>query len=825
MGMDGIGSVNPQPLAGAVSGARQARGAELDPRARELFGGRSVRGEDAGSPLRSSGYRPGISLREKATHFGHRVLRTVAGWFSKGSAKVARARADHAQYLSKSMKALQNGELDRFRFYFGKLRTEGGPALSRGVENKDLMGESLRALIKDEGYGDDDVMALARKVDQFGQPFRYDDMPDAGEDYALLQTLAKGMMREGAKETVGLEGLSPDKAVAPPDVVSGKGEDRQASLFTRLGSALGALAKGRSPEALLGPGREKIEALDQAIREDCEELGLLQDEVLDSVVKGLGKLEALGHGLRPEAQREKLDAILGEVRESLGKAIGHVTRTMHQRVSALATNAPVLTGDNATQDRFASVMALGKRVIGNLTARYEALARAAEVLERRSVVRHALFELQSALNFAERKDRLGVEDLESLGRVVELVEAMAEEGFKPDAMSREDLDANLELLDGLLEKLSSRLPSFMDVGGRLGDVRSILAEAREAKSDLPAWAKDFGRDADFMRESLTRSMDLYLHTSAVRNARTLTSARGLLSERFNQAVYQFLRVQQKGDSAATAEARRTLNDHFTGLALSVSTALVEAGLRGGSESEIANLTAILDTAKSLYEMTLGERDYMPRFIRGDAPLLALDVAREFAQARSARSKDFGPSIGNLLTAFQGVVASRREGAWWVLFEQLEHCVERGKFGEGKGQYPFSLESSLQAFAGEWRRTVNMGRSDGTLTGIEGALQGAGVDSKLTVHDARLDFGGSLKLLVNRDQRFKSGVQGMKWVTLPRPEGATPKAYRGLDIREGHGSDRVGYAFKNEANRLKPLSRLTVDQYQALFERLRQDIRK
>lgn len=818
-----IGTITGHTGPGRVLGQEGADKTRLDPRAKELFGGRNVRGEEVSSPLRSWNYRPGVSLREKASHLGHRVLRTVTGWFSKGSAKAERAMADHAAYLRKSLEAMENCEVDRFRFYFGKLRTEGAEALKRGTENKDLLIRSLERHVQD--FSGDDLLALARAVERHQGNFDWSDAPAdkaAAEDLRLLLDLAKGMLRAGAQDTPGLGGLDARQAVAPPKVEAPEEpqapslQDRAKGLMARMGQTLAGLF-GEQPRASISAmSRSEVQELDRTIREDCETLGVLQDKVLDKMPDTLRKIDNLGWE-SPGAVRGKLDKLLEEARAPLGEAIEHVTRTMHGHVRGLATSTPVMSGENSTQDRFASVMSTGQRVINNLTARYEALARAAGEVERRCVLKHALFALRDGLERIQSRDLLHESVLDDMGKVVDLVDSMAK-GFKPEAMSAKELASNLDLVIDLAEEIPMSLQRRLGIDGELKTLRGMLESARDKQSDLPPWAEAFGKDADFMRKSLGHSTDLYLAAAAVRNAKTLSSANGLQAERFNKSFYDFLRAMQSSRTEGR-QAFKIMERDYHALVRGVGCAYVEATARPGDTSvEMEALDGILISARELFDLGWQEfGDVRPYQTGGEgAAYKARDVGRIFAEVREARSKDFGPSIRGLLTAFEGAVASGRQESIAVLADRIDYCESRGKFGEGPGKYPPKLLTALRGFVDEAKYSGRRG-DERSLVSLEQALQAAGVSDQLKVHDARVGFGGELKLLVNRDKTFTGGgPQALKWVTLPWPPAATFRAYTGTTVKEGHEGDKVGYAFKNEANRLKPLSKLTVAQYAALY---------
>lgn len=798
----------------------------LDPQAKALFGGRSVRSEQVESPLRSWNYRPGVSFGEKASHLGHRVLRTVTGWFSKGSARASRAVADHGKYLGQALDAMQNGEADRFRYYFSKLRTEGSDALSRGWDNKDLMRTSVEAYVK-ANCSDDDLLALVRVVDRFKGTFDWDDSAkDASDDMKLAATLVKGMMRAGATESEGISGLTSEQSVAPPETTVRKEDgptpsQRAHSLVQRMGERISAMF-GKSPSSdIAGMTQSEIDELDEGIRADCETLGVLQDKVLDLVPKTLRELEDLSWE-RPDQVRAELDAVLEKVRAPLGEAIEHVTQTMYDKVRGLATSTPVMSGDNNTQDRFSATMSTGKRVIGNLTKRYEALARAADEIERRCVLKSAMFDIQQGMKRAEHLEALDETTLADLGKVADLLESMRGE-FKLEAMSTDDLDGNIALVQDLVDGIPQSLQKRLDIGTSLEQVKEALETVRGAETEMPAWTEKFGKDETFMRESLTLSTDLYLAAASVRNAKTLSSANGLQVERFNKSAYEFLSSIDKRGAEGLKGMKAMMRD-YSALLRGVSVARVEAVLGGGdSSTELEALDRITESARGLLDKFWYEMDASrPLRSHGEETVeKSQEVAQAFAEAREGRSKDFGPSIKGLLTAFEGAVASGRREALAVLEERIDYCEQRGKFGEGAGKYSTNLLESLRDYAASARRFGPSSYSTRrALSDMQPQLREAGVSDKLMVHDARLDFGGSIKLLINRDKTFTSGgPQALKWVTLPRPQGATPGAYKGMDIKEGHEEDRVGFSFKQEANRLKPLSRLTVAQYETMFDSL------
>ena len=823
-----VGGIGSKGNVEQTQGLDRQQGPTLDPKDKELFGGRTVRSEEVSSPLRSWSYRPGVSLGEKASHLGHRVLRTVTGWFSKGSAKATRAMQDHAKYMGKALDAMQNGEFDRFRFYFGKMRTEGAEALKRGTSNKELMTKSLATYLK--GTTGDDLLALARDVDHKQGTFKHVEGIEGthgAEDLLLLKDLVKGMMREGAGDKPETASLDAKQTVAPPKVDEPKTPtlaERTQGLLERVGTSMARLFGAEPPRTISTMSRTEIEALDEEIRQDCEELGILQDKVLDKLPKTLDGIDHL-RWESPGVVRSKLEKALEQTRGPLGEAIKHVTQTMHERVRDLATSSSVVKDGKTTGDRFAQVMSKGQRVVNNLTARYEALARAAQEVERHCVLKDALYQLETGLKIAGRKDLLDEDVLSGLGKVADLVDSMVQ-GYKPEAMSLKEIESNLDLVTDLAEEIPMSLQRRLGITGELQNIKDMLGEARDKKTEMPPWAEKFGKDAQYMRECLEHSTDLYASATAVRNAKTLSSANGLQAERFNKSFYEFLGAMRESRTEGR-EAFKVMERDYRALVRGVGVAFVEATMKPGDHSaEVEALNGILESARELFDRGWEEfGDVRPFGDAGEGAVYkARDVGNLFAEVRETRTKDFGPSIKGLLTAFEGAVASGRKDSIDVLEDRIEYCVDRGKFGEGADKYPPKLLEGLRGFVSEARVSGRRG-SDRLMRILERALQHAGISDKLKVHDARVGFGGELKLLVNRDKTFTGGgPQALKWVTLPWPPAATPKAYTGAGVKEGHGDDKVGFSFKQEANRLKPLSRLSVDQYAALYESLAQTAR-
>ena len=823
-----VGGIGSKGNVGQTQGLERQQGSTLDPKAKELFGGRTVRSEEVSSPLKSWNYRPGVSLGEKASHLGHRVLRTVTGWFSKGSAKATRAMQDHAKYMGKALDAMRNCEVDRFRFYFGKMRGEGSEALKRGATNTELMTKSLAAYLK--GVSGDELLALAREVNRQQGSFEFVEGSEGAhgtEDLKLLKDLVKGMMREGADEKPETASLDAKEAVAPPEVEEPKAPtlgERAQGLLERMGTSMARLFGAEPPRTISTMSRSEIETLDEEIRQDCEELGILQDKVLDTLPKTLRDIDGLKWE-SPFAVRGKLEKVLEQSRAPLGEAIKHVTQTMHERVRDLATSSSVVKDGKTTGDRFAQVMSKGQRVVNNLTARYEALARAAQEVERHCVLKDAMYQLETGLKLAQRKDMLDEEVLTGLGKVADLVDSMVQ-GYKPEAMSLKEIESNLDMVIDLAEEIPMSLQRRLGIEGELQSIKDMLGEVRDKKSEMPPWAEKFGKDAQFMRECLEHSTDLYASATSVRNAKTLSSANGLQAERFNKSFYEFLGAMRKSRTEGR-DAFKVMERDYRALVRGVGVAYVEASMKPGDHSaEIEALDGILESARELFDKGWEEfGDVRPFGNAGEgAAYKARDVGNLFAEVREARTKDFGPSIKGLLTAFEGAVASGRKDSIDVLEDRINYCEDRGKFGEGPGKYPPKLLTALRGFVDEAKFSGRRG-SDRLMRDLEETLQEAGISDKLKVHDARVGFGGELKLLVNRDKTFTGGgPQALKWVTLPWPPAATPRAYTGTGMKEGHGDDKVGYSFKQEANRLKPLSRLSVDQYAALYESLAQKAR-
>ena len=65
-----VGGIGSKGNAGQTQGLERQQGPTLDPKAKELFGGRTVRSEDVSSPLKSWNYRPGVSLARRLRTWG-----------------------------------------------------------------------------------------------------------------------------------------------------------------------------------------------------------------------------------------------------------------------------------------------------------------------------------------------------------------------------------------------------------------------------------------------------------------------------------------------------------------------------------------------------------------------------------------------------------------------------------------------------------------------------------------------------------------------------------------------------------------------------------